>query len=81
MTNLPKGCRPISSKWILKKKLRSDGSIGKYKARLVITGFDQKQGIDYFDMYSPVTKIATIRTLIALAVIFDLVAHQMDVKT
>ena len=42
---------------------------------------DQKKGIDYFDTYSPVTKIATIRTLIALAAIFDLIVHQMDVKT
>ena len=64
----------------LQKKLRSDGPIDKYKARLVIRGFDQKKGIDYFDTYSPVTKIATIRSLIALAAIFDLVVHQMDVK-
>ena len=40
LTDLPKGCRPISSKWIFKKKLRADGSIDKYKARLVIRGFD-----------------------------------------
>ena len=81
MTDLPKGCRPVSSKWIFKKKLRSDGSIDKYKARLVIRGFDQKKGIDYCDTYFPVTKIATIRSLITLAAIFDLVVHQMDVKT
>jgi len=81
LTNLPKGCRPISSKWIFKKTLRSDGSIDKYKTRLVIRGFDQKKGIDYFDTYSPVTKIGTIRSLIALAVIFNLVVHQMNVKT
>jgi len=81
LTDLPKHCRPISSKWIFKKKLRSDGTIDKYKARVVVRGFDQKEGIDYFDTYSPVTKISTIRTLIALATIFDLVVHQMDVKT
>ena len=78
---MPKECRPISSKWIFKKKLRTDSSIERYKARLVIRGFDQKKGIDFFDTYSPVTKIATIRTLVALAVIHDLVVHQMDVKT
>jgi len=81
LTNLPKGCRPISSKWIFKKKLRSDSSIDKYKARLVIKGFDQKKGIDYLDTYSSVIKIGTIRTLIVLATIFDLVVHRMDVKT
>jgi len=60
LIDLPKGCKPISSKWILKRKLRADGSIDKYKARLVSRGFDQGKGIDYFDTYSPVTKIATI---------------------
>jgi len=80
LTNSPKGCRPINSKWIFKKKLRSDDSIDKYKATLVIRGFDRKKRIYFFDTYSPVTKIATIGTLIALAAIFDLVVHQMDVK-
>ena len=40
LTYLPKGCRPISNKWIFKKKLKGDGLIDKYKARLVIRGFD-----------------------------------------
>ena len=40
----------------------------------------RKKGVDYFDTYSPVTKIATIRALIAIAAIYDLVVHQMDVK-
>ena len=60
--------------------MRLDGTIDKYKARLVIRGFNQKKGVDYFDSYSPLTKTATIRTLIALAAIHDLVVHQMDVK-
>ena len=81
LVELPRGCKPITCKWIFRKKLKADGSIDKYKARIVVRGFTQKFGIDYFDTYSPVTKIATIRTLIALACIFDLVVHQMDVKT
>lgn len=81
MTDLPKDCGPVSSKWIFKKKLRTNGSIERYKSRLVIRGFDQKKRIDFFDTYSPVTKIATIRSLVALAAIHDLVVHQMDVKT
>ena len=76
----PKGCEPISSKWIFKKKLTPDSSIDKYKAKLVIRGFDQKKGLDYLDKYSPLTKIATIRTLVALAAIHGLVVHKMDVK-
>ncbi|GJT03094.1 zinc finger, CCHC-type containing protein [Tanacetum coccineum] len=50
-------------------------------ARLVIQGFRQKEGIDYFDTYAPVARISTIRLLIALAATYNLVIHQMDVKT
>nr|GEX35742.1 zinc finger, CCHC-type [Tanacetum cinerariifolium] len=68
-------------KWILKRKMKVDGSIDKYKARLVIQGFRQKEGIDFFDTYATVARISTIRLLLALAAIHDLVIHQMDVKT
>jgi hypothetical protein len=40
---------------VFKKKLRSDGTIERYKARLVIKGYSQKEGEDFFDTYSPVT--------------------------
>ncbi|GKA39602.1 zinc finger, CCHC-type containing protein [Tanacetum coccineum] len=53
----------------------------QFKARLVIQGFRQKEGIDYFDTYAPVARISTIRLLIALAATYNLVIHQMDVKT
>ena len=78
---MPKGCKPISSKCIFKKKLISDDTIDKYKTRLVIRDFNQKKGVHYFDTYSHVTKITTIRTLIALVAIHDLLVHQMNVKT
>jgi len=81
LVDLPNGSRPISGKWIFKKKLRPDGSIDKYKPRLMIRGFNQKKGIDYFVTYSPATIIATIRTLVTLVAIHSLVVHQMDVKT
>ena len=58
-----------------------DGSTERYKARLVIKGFNKKKGTDFFDTYSPVTKIVTIRTLVALAAIHDLVVYHMDIKT
>lgn len=61
--------------------MKPDGSIDKYKARLVAKGFTQKKDLDYFDTYSPVTRITTIRTLIALASVHNIVIHQMDVKT
>jgi len=64
-----------------KRKLKPDGSIDKYKARLVAKGYRQKEGLDYFDAYSPVTRITFIRILIAIAVLHNLDIYQMDVKT
>ena len=60
--------------------MKPDGTIDKYKARLVVKGYRQKEGLDYFDTYSPVTRITSIRMLIAQAVVHDLKIHQMDVK-
>ncbi|GJS58899.1 zinc finger, CCHC-type containing protein [Tanacetum coccineum] len=46
-----------------------------------LLGFRQKSGIDYFDTYAPVARISTIRLLIAMALIHNMIIHQMDVKT
>ncbi|GJY52573.1 zinc finger, CCHC-type containing protein [Tanacetum coccineum] len=81
LSRLPPGCKPLGCKWIFKRKMKVDGTIDKFKARLVIQGFRQKEGIDYFDTYAPVARITTIRLLLALATIHNLVIHQMDVKT
>ncbi|CAL2264214.1 unnamed protein product [Prunus armeniaca] len=56
-------------------------SIEKYKARLLAKGYRQRENVDLFGTYSPVTRITSIRVLFALAAIHDLVVHQMDVKT
>nr|GEY38916.1 zinc finger, CCHC-type [Tanacetum cinerariifolium] len=73
--------RPLGCKWIFKRKLKVDGTVEKFKARLVIQGFKQKSKIDYFDTYAPVARISTIRLLIAMVSIHSLIIHQMDVKT
>jgi len=78
---LPKKAKLIGSKWIFKKKYRSNGSIDTYKARLVAKGFTQKHNIDYFDTFALVTRISSIWVLLALAATNKLVIHQMDVKT
>nr|GEU70108.1 zinc finger, CCHC-type [Tanacetum cinerariifolium] len=65
----------------LQKKMKVNGTIDKFKVRLVIQGFRQKEGINYFDTYAPVARISTIRLLIALAATHNIVIHQMDVKT
>nr|GEV41592.1 zinc finger, CCHC-type [Tanacetum cinerariifolium] len=78
LTNLPLGCRPLGCKWIFKRKLKVDETVEKFKARLVIQGFKQNSGINYFDTYTPVARISTIRLLIDMASIHNLIIHQMD---
>ena len=78
--DLPPGCKSLGYKWIFKRKLKVDGSIDKYKARFVVKVYKQKEGVDYFDTYSPITRITSIRMLMAIAVLHNLEIHQMDVK-
>ena len=61
--------------------MKTDGSIDKYKAKLVIKGYRQREGLDYFDTYSSVTRINFIRMILAIASLQNLEVHQMNVKT
>ena len=61
IVDIPPGIKPIGCKWIFKKKMKEDGSIDKYKASLVAKRYRQKEGVDFFDTYSPVTRITSIR--------------------
>ena len=79
--DLPPCSKPLGYKWIFKKKMKADGSIDKYKAILVIKGYNKKEGLDYFDTYSSIPRISSIHMLIAIATIHNLEIHQMDVKT
>ena len=81
LVDLPPSCKKIGCKWVLRKKLKLDGTIDKFKVRLVTKGFKQKADVDFFDTFSPVTRITSIRLLISIAAIYDLKIHQMDVKT
>ena len=81
LVDLPPGCKPLGYKWIFKRKKKANGSIEKYKTRLVIKCYKQKEGLDYFDTYSPVTRLTSIRMILAIAALCNLEVHQMDVKT
>ena len=81
LVDIPPSCKTIGCKWVLRKKLKPDGTIDKFKARLVAKGFKQKIDVDFFDTFSPVTRIASIRLLIVVVAIYDLKIHQIDVKT
>ena len=56
----------VTSKWILKIKHATDGSINKYKERFVSRGFSQKEGVDYEETFAPVARYTSIRSIIAL---------------
>ena len=65
----------------MKVKRDANGNINRYKARLVAQGYPQTQGIDYEEVFYPVTRYSSIRTLLALANAYNLEVHKMDVKT
>ena len=78
--DLPPCSKPLSSKWVFKRKRKVDESIDKYKARLVVRGYKKTEGLDYFDTYSPMTRMNSIRMVFAIAAMRNLEVHQMDVK-
>src|SRR5436189_933923 len=81
LVDLPTGRKAIGNKWVLKIKRNSDGSIERYKARLVVKGYTQREGIDYEETFSPVVRFASLRAILAIVAKLDLELVQMDVKT
>ncbi|CAL8132821.1 unnamed protein product [Prunus armeniaca] len=77
---LPSGKRTVGCRWIYTIKLKADGSIERYTARLVAKGYTQRYGVDYQETFALVAKINTVRILISLAANLDWPLHQFDVK-
>lgn len=75
-----KGLNVIDCKWVYKIKRKPDGSLDRYKARLVGKGFKQRYGIDYEDTFNPVVKAATIRIILSIAVSRGWSLRQLDVQ-
>jgi histone deacetylase 1/2 len=77
---LPKDKKIIGCKWVYKVKHNVDGSVTKYKTRLVAKGYAQTYGIDYEETYNLVTKMTTVKVIITMAIAKGWLLHQMDVN-
>ena len=79
----PAGRKVIPTKIVLKIKMKSNGEVEKFKARICVLGFRQKKGLDFNpdQVYSPMTEPTTIRTLLAIANKLDLNVDHLDIKT
>ena len=81
LVDLPSGQRSIGNKWVLKIKRKADGSIKRYKARLVAKDYTQEEEIDYEDTFSPVVRIISVRLILAIVIYMDIELYQMDIRT
>jgi hypothetical protein len=81
LVNLPPGVKAIGVKWIFKTKYNEKGQIEKHKARLVAKGYSQKYGIDYSEVFAPVARWETIRSILSLAAYEGWCVFQLDVKS
>ena len=76
----PRRANIVTSKWVFKPKLNTDGSLDKLKARLVARGFSQAYGVDYEDTFAPTVKFDTLRVFLAIVALENLECHQVDVN-
>lgn len=72
LTKLPQGRITLKNKWVYKIKHEENGQKPRYKARIVVKGCNKKKGVDFEEIFSPVVKMTSIRTVLAMAPSMDL---------
>lgn len=81
LVNPPKGQKIIGNRWVFRTKRNADGDIQCFRARLVAKGYVQKAGVDFGEIFSPVARFETIRSVLSVAAKENLQLRQFDVKT
>uniref|UniRef100_H3G7R0 Reverse transcriptase Ty1/copia-type domain-containing protein n=1 Tax=Phytophthora ramorum TaxID=164328 RepID=H3G7R0_PHYRM len=81
VVHLPKGRKILGCHWVFDVKYNPDGTVERFKARLVVRGNTQIHGVDFDEIFSPVARYESLRLLLAIATIKDFHVHQMDVST
>ena len=81
LVDLPDGRNLVGCKWVYKTKYKANGQIDRFKARLVAQGYSQEAGVDYDEVFAPVARYKSIRSVLAIANQLNLEVHQMDVKS
>ncbi|KFY97995.1 hypothetical protein V500_01823 [Pseudogymnoascus sp. VKM F-4518 (FW-2643)] len=81
VVDLPQGRRPLSTRWVFKRKMGPSGTILKHKARFVACGFEQQQGVDFDETYASVVKPPSYKFFFAVQALKGWHGHQMDFKT
>ncbi|GJV08286.1 putative ribonuclease H-like domain-containing protein [Tanacetum coccineum] len=81
LVNLPNDKRALRTKWVFRNKKDERGPAIRNKARLVVQGYTQEEGIDYVEVFAPVARIEAIRLFLAYASFMEFVVYQMDVKS
>ncbi|RVW95350.1 Copia protein [Vitis vinifera] len=80
LIELLEGKSPVKSKWIFTIKYKANGSVDRYKARLIAKGFTQSHEIEHQETLAPMAKLNTIHVLLSLVVNRDWPLHQLDLK-
>ena len=81
LVELPKWKKSLDTRWVFRNKQDDSGVIVRNKARLVVRGFRQIEGLDYTEVYAPVARLEAIRIFLAYASHMGFTVFQMDVKT